>query len=317
MLFKTEFKPLQSKVQIRAEDSLLMIGSCFAENISQKLTQLRWNILTNPHGILFNPASVQRCISDAVENREYDDQDLEFYDGLYHSLHHHGNFSNTDKNLTLAQINSRIGLANRHLQTTDWCILTLGSSWVYRHIRNDELVANCHKIPQSEFTKEILSVPEITRLIESSVTALKTIKPDIKIILTVSPVRYLKDGFIENTRSKAHLLTAVNELIEGESDLFYFPAFEIFMDDLRDYRFTKDDMVHPNDMAVQYIYEKFVESFFEKDARNMLDEIEHWVKMKLHRPIRPDTTELGLFHKKLEELTYVLAKKYPHLEFVD
>lgn len=316
MLFKTEFKPLPSKVQIQPTDKLLMVGSCFAENIAQKLRELRWDTITNPHGILFNPASVQRCISDLVENREYDEQDLVVHDGLYHSLHHHGNFSNSEKNQCLSQINSQIGLVNHHLRTTNWCILTLGSSWVYRYSKTDELVANCHKIPQSEFSKEILSVPEIIRFIESSVTALKTIKPDIKIILTVSPVRYLKDGFIQNARSKAHLLTAVNELVEGESDLFYFPAFEIFMDDLRDYRFTKDDMVHPNDMAIQYIYEKFLESFFDKDARNMLDEIGQWVKMKQHRSIRPDTTELGLFRKKLEELTHVLAKKYPHLEFV-
>ncbi len=315
MLFRTEFNPKIQHALIDAGDKLFLIGSCFAENISKKLINLNWDILSNPHGILFNPASVQRCVSDISELREYDSSDLHFSEELYHSFSHHGSFSGRNEEDTLHQINTKLQFANAYLKNSKWCIITLGSAWVYRHIATDTIVANCHKIPQKEFTKELLSVSEITHFLEATVNLLKSIHPEIKIIFTVSPVRYLKDGFIENSRSKAHLITSIHEIIENESDLFYFPAYELFMDDLRDYRFTNEDMIHPNEMAIEYIWQKFIACFFGENAINFNADMQQLANMKNHRPLNMDTKSFSDFTAKIRQFETQMFQKYPFLNF--
>lgn len=316
MLLRTEYKSKQELISIKPNDKILAIGSCFADEMSMKFQAHNWNILTNPHGILFNPASIMACIQDIEKSKIYSSSQIFQSEGLFHSFKHHGAFSSPNMDVCLSQINESITQARAFAQHADWCIISLGSAWVYRDLVTNEIVANCHKISQLSFQKELLPSVLIESMLKSMVDALQSLNPEMRIIFTVSPVRYLKDGFIENNRSKAHLLHALHQVLDKNPILKYFPSFEIFLDDLRDYRFVAEDLVHPNKLAIDYIWEKFTESFFNNDSLLYTKEMKKWNSMRNHRILHPETETHKNFIKKLEDYTKELKSKYPFADFV-
>jgi lysophospholipase L1-like esterase len=231
---------------------ILLLGSCFSENIGDKLNYFKFQTSQNPFGILFHPKAIENLVTNAINEKKYLPEDLIFQNELWHSFDAHSSLSTTDKNELLANLNSAIIATNKKLKEATHIIITLGTSWVYRFIETDVIVANCHKIPQKKFLKTLLSVDEITKSLKTTISHLKSVNKNIHILFTVSPVRHLKDGFIENMQSKSHLITAIHSIMKTKNSS-YFPSYEIMMDELRDYRFYAEDMIHPNKTAINYI----------------------------------------------------------------
>lgn len=315
MQFTTTIKLKEANYTIDIQDKILLMGSCFSEHIGTRLNYLKWNICQNPHGIVFNPASIHNSIIDLVTDKHYTRDDIFQYKELWYSWQHHGSFSHLNPDQLLTQINTSISNAHQFIKTANVCIITLGSAWVYRHLKENKIVANCHKVPQQEFTKSLLSVKEITDLLVDCISQLRKLNPTIKVLLTLSPVRYLKDGFTENALSKAHLLTGIHEVLNLDELTEYFPSYEIFIDDLRDYRFNTSDLVHPNEQAVDYIWEKFVEFIIANETKPIIKELSNWRKQLDHRPFHKETEEYKVFKKVLLEKTEELQRRFPFLDF--
>ena len=242
----------ETKNQIAYQSKILLLGSCFSENIGDKLSYFKFQSTQNPFGILFHPKAIENFITNAINEKKYLDDDLIFQNETWHSFDAHSSLSSVNKNELLNKLNASISITNRALKEASHIIITLGTSWVYRFIETDAIVANCHKIPQKKFLKKLLLVEEITKSLAAILVLLKSVNKDISVLFTVSPVRHLKDGFIENTQSKAHLIAAIHQVLEHQN-VSYFPSYEIMMDELRDYRFYAEDMIHPNKTAINYI----------------------------------------------------------------
>lgn len=221
--------PLQKKDQnlIDYNAKVLLLGSCFSENIGEKLRYFKFRTIQNPFGILFHPLAIEKLIFAAINQKIYQVSDLIQQQEYYHSFDAHSSLSSMQKEEVLHALNSSIATTKEALKNSSHIIITLGTAWVYRFIERDCIVANCHKIPQKKFLKELLSVDEITASLESCVTLIKSFNKEATILFTVSPVRHLKDGFEENTRSKSHLITAIHQVINEGKNLHYFPAYEI------------------------------------------------------------------------------------------
>ena len=300
--------------QIDYNSKLLLLGSCFSENIGNKLNHFKFQSTQNPLGIHFHPKAIKKFITNAINLKVYTTKDIVFQNERWHSFDAHSSLSSTNENQLISKLNSAISITNRKLKKATHLIITLGTSWVYRYIENDEIVANCHKIPQKKFLKEILTVDEITESLEAIITLLKSVNNNINIIFTVSPIRHLKDGFIENTQSKAHLITAIHNIL-NEGCAFYFPSYEIMMDELRDYRFYAEDMIHPNKTAINYIWNKFVETWFTEESKPIMKEIDVIQKGLLHKPFHEKSEQHQQFLKKLEEKILRITSKNPSIFF--
>jgi hypothetical protein len=301
-------RPLQKQLSIR--QPLLLMGSCFAGEIGKRLQDRCFNALVNPHGIIYNPLSMSIALDDYKEEKEYTRKDIFYYNGLWQSFNHHGKFSHADPAKCLQQINGRIIVAHEQIKKARWLLLTFGSAFFYRHAESGDVVANCHKINAGEFQKTLLSTDSIITEWKRQVIQLKELNPELNILFTVSPVRYVRDGLAENNRSKGILLDAVHTLVEQHSNCFYFPAYEIVLDELRDYRFFKEDLVHPNDLAVNYVWEKFVSGCCDTETKNFLQEYEPLLKSLQHRSIHEETEATAKFKLQLEEKIKALEKKY-------
>ena len=313
MNFKTEIKLPSYPFSISHQDKLVSFGSCFSENIGEKLKEHMFDIFANPYGILFNPISVSKAIKECLENKHYLESDLNTNKEVYFSYSHHSKFSGLDKTKVLESINSSISQANLCLQKAKILILTFGTAWVYRLKTNNQVVANCYKMPNGLFNKELLSVNQIVTEVSSSISELVKINPTIKIISTMSPVRHWKDGVVENQHSKATLHLALKEINEKFENSFYFPSYEIMMDELRDYRYYADDMLHPSQLAIEYIWEKFSESFFAKETKQLNERIAQLKKDKSHKPFNPESEEYKKFQEQLMKREMQLYKEYPFL----
>ncbi len=311
-LFRTEFQAEKAATSISHKDMVMLIGSCFAENIGEKLSAYKFNTCLNPFGILFNPASIAQSL-DILSNNSFvfKENDLHFYNDEWCSFFHHGKFSNTDLSQCLHTINEALFLTRKYLQQTDYLILTLGSSIIYRYHGN--VVANCHKLPQKEFEKTMLSIDEIISVLLKSIVRIREFNPKIKIIFTISPVRYIKDNMVENKLSKANLIIAVHQLLEKLDNSYYFPAYEIMMDDLRDYRFYSSDMIHPSDVAIDYIWELFSKTFFDKQTWDINEMIHEILLAKNHRLKNPFSQESKKFKTKQIEKIHQIKELYPHI----
>ncbi|HXB40930.1 MAG TPA: GSCFA domain-containing protein [Bacteroidia bacterium] len=294
---------------VSVKQKILLTGSCFAEEIGHKMSERRFNTLVNPHGILFNPLSLKKALEDYTEGKNYSEKDILKSNELWLSLNHHGRFSNTDSVKCLQSINEEINTAHTHLKKCDWLIVTFGSAFAYKYKSTGEVVGNCHKIPSAEFEKILLTKERIVAAWKTQMAALKKFNPTLNILFTVSPVRYIRDGLIENNRSKGILSDAVHTLVEENKNCFYFPAYEIVIDELRDYRFFKEDMIHPNHLAVNYVWEKFVSSFCDEQTKNFLSEYEPLLKSMNHRPLQENTEVYQRFKLELEEKINALLKK--------
>jgi hypothetical protein len=314
MKFRTEINCPAVSNQLDHHSSLVLLGSCFSEHMEGKFQYFKFDTFANPFGILFNPKAIETAVRSCVENGCYSKENLLKHGELWLSLNHHSKFDNRDPKQVLDNINKNIAVGHRALREATHVIITLGTSWVYKWKENNSIVGNCHKIPQKSFNKELLSSEEIVGSLRQIAHLIRSINKNASFIFTVSPVRHLKDGFIENTLSKSLLHKAIHE-VKKEIDADYFPAYEIMMDDLRDYRFYKKDLVHPNEMAIDYIWELFKESWISESSRQIMIEIDDIQKSLAHRAFDASSEAHIKFLKKTEQKIELLKKKLPEIEF--
>lgn len=312
MDFHLEFTPKPFEQKIKHQHKLLLTGSCFTEQIGGKLAHHKFTVLDNPNGILFNPVSISKAITSYVENKQYHEADLFYQNESWNSWQHHSRFSNPDQDKCLAGINESQTKAHLFLREANWLLITLGSAFVYE-LDSKEIVANCHKVPTDKFNKRLLSVEEVFTGLKSSLEQALSFNPGLKIIFTISPVRHLRDGFIENNRSKAVLVQAVQQLTEKSSHCFYFPAYELVIDDLRDYRFFAEDMVHPNYAATNYVWEKFIAACIDEPSQQLMKEIAVIIAAKNHKPFNPTSAQHKKFMETNAERVRKLQQQFPYL----
>lgn len=302
--------------QINYSEKILLIGSCFTEHIGGSLKRLKFPVLMNPNGILFDPLSITESLTDYINRKKFTEKDLNRREDIWFSWKHHGRFSGTDKSKLLNNINESIEEAHGFLKNAKWLILTFGTAYSYQLIGENYLpVANCHKIPQSNFSKKLLSIEEIQTALDNCFHQLRNFNPDLNIILTVSPVRHIKDGIIENNRSKARLLEAAHHLEEKFSRIYYFPAYELVIDVLRDYRFFESDLVHPNQQATGFVFNNFLNNFFDKETREIATELEKIISSTEHKPFHKDAQEYKRFIKNTMEKIDKIVARHPWLNF--
>ncbi|HEV2483788.1 MAG TPA: GSCFA domain-containing protein [Puia sp.] len=310
---------------IKYGDRILLTGSCFTEHIGDALHDWKFNILQNPNGILFDVASVASSLISYIEPQIYTADDLIFLNELWQSWQHHSIFSGTDPGAVLRGINASQQRAHAFLKDADWLIITLGSAFSYRlspdadsafrhGVGGTAAVANCHRAPGKTFARHLMTIEEIQTALDGCLYRMRYFNPKLKIIFTVSPVRHIRDGVVENNRSKARLLESVHHLVGKFDRLYYFPAYELVIDVLRDYRFYDIDMVHPNYPATQYVLEKFTEYGIEAAARPLMEELRKLVTARRHRPLHPDTGAHARFRREQYEKAADLARRFPFLD---
>jgi len=293
---------------------MLLLGSCFSENIGAKFEYYKFQSEVNPFGILFHPKAIATFLERVVEQNFYSEEDLIFHNERFHCFDAHSSLSNSNREELLDSLNDILKATYHQINESTHLIITLGTAWVYEYIEQDQVVANCHKIPQKEFCKRILSVEEITASLQNIDEQVKKLNPSLQLIYTVSPVRHTKDGFIENQQSKAHLLSAIHRVLK-ECDASYFPSYEIMMDDLRDYRFYKEDMIHPNQVAVNYIWEQFQAVWFHETTKPVMKQVTVIQKGLAHRPFNPESEQHQKFLKGITEKISKLQLSYPSIRF--
>ena len=293
------------------EQHFLLLGSCFAETIGRKLLEYRFTGDVNPFGVLYNPFSIADALERLNENRPFVVSELFNYDGWWHSWAHHGSFSAKTQEQALANINTTYSVAAERFEQTDVLILTFGSAWVYEH--DGSVVANCHKVPEREFMRRRLSVDEIVERYTVLLSRLLKNRPHLRIVFSVSPIRYLRNGATENQTSKAILLLATEALCRQFEAAIYFPSYEIVLDELRDYRFFADDMIHPSSMAVEYVWERFCAAFFTEKTLELLPQVAKINKALQHRPLKADSEAYRRFTEQIECELAELKQKYPYL----
>jgi len=309
--------PIQKipKNPIDYASKIFLLGSCFSENIGAKLSYYKFQSHQNPFGILFHPIAIENLITRAINNKKYTEKELIFNNERWHCLDAHSSLSSPNKQELLADLNSGLSTTKEQLAAATHIIITLGTAWVYKHLETGATVANCHKIPQKKFSKELLSVTAVSESLARSIALIKSVNKNTAVTLTVSPVRHLKDGFLENTRSKAHLIAGIHTAVHPIKNIHYFPSYEIVMDELRDYRFYEEDMVHPNKTAVHYIWEKFVTACFSEESQVTMQAVETIQKGIAHRPFNEESEQHERFLMSLEEKKGNLLKKLPFLKF--
>jgi len=316
MQFRTQipFKK-QQHYKIDYNAKILTLGSCFTENIGNKLNYFKFSATVNPFGILFHPKAIENLVLNAINEKKYAEENIFFQNEQWHCFEAHSSLSNPSKEILLQRLNASVDVTNKQIHESTHIIITLGTAWCYRFIETNTIVANCHKIPQKKFLKELLPVNEISESLSSTIALIRNINKNASVLFTVSPVRHLKNGVVENQQSKSHLITAVHQVVEPRNNTFYVPSYEIMMDELRDYRFYAEDMIHPNNMAIQYIWEKFVQVWFTSDAEDTMQEIETIQKGLLHRPFNPESEQHQEFLKNIDIKIKNLQSKFPKITF--
>ena len=316
MKFRTEVAIKNADKKIEIEDKIFSIGSCFASEITDLLSKGQLQTLNNPFGTIFNPYSINNAVKKLHDAAFYKEEDLITYSGEVISLDHHTSFDTRYVHQTLEKINTKIEEANRFLQQTNWVIITYGTSFIYEFLPKNKLVANCHKIPGKFFEKRLLTHLELTDSIYETVQNLKDICNDeVQILFTVSPVRHTKDGMVENNLSKAKLITAIHEILPQFENCHYLPVYEILMDDLRDYRFYGEDLIHPNSQAVNYIFEKFGNAFFSDETMDFIEENFRIAKSLSHRAADDTNPKYQEFFENLKGRIALQQTKVKHKIF--
>jgi len=310
----------QAKSQIDYNSNVLLIGSCFSDNIGQKLDYFKFKNSQNPFGILFHPIAIQGLIANAVSKKAYSDADVFFHNEQWHCFEAHSRLSNASKEGLLNDLNKQVELTNQQIQKSTHIIITLGTSWAYRFIESNQLVANCHKVAQKQFNKELLSVDAICQALENMIELIRSLNSKASVIFTVSPVRHLKDGFIENTRSKAHLVSGIHQFLNEKPPTdnrksFYFPSYEIMMDELRDYRFYNEDMIHPNPLAINYIWEKFKMVWISEHTHKIIEEVHVIQKGLQHKAFNQKSEAHQKFLQNLDLKIKQIKTQFPHIIF--
>lgn len=303
MNFHLNYTPPKSDFEINHDQKIFLIGSCFSDNIGKLLSEHKFKTLSNPDGILFNPLSIYTSLKNTLNQTTANKNLLLQYQHSFYSYLHHSSIHASEKKELIEKINSGTQTAFSFLSTTDVLIITFGTAFYYHHIQLKQTVANCHKQPSNYFEKKLLTVQEIVTLYSDLIKALHATNPNLKIIFTVSPVKYLKDGIVENNISKSTLLLSVHQLAAQLKNCFYFPAYELVNDDLRDYRFYKEDLAHPNEQAIGYVWQKFSSIFFSEKTLEINQEIEKLNSALSHRVMN----EQNLEYQKLQH--FITAQK--------
>ncbi|MGS2739004.1 GSCFA domain-containing protein [Sinomicrobium sp. M5D2P17] len=312
MKLQTQITILPGNSRIDYNSRLLLLGSCFVENIGGKLDYYKFTCLQNPVGILFHPAAIENFTEKVRHGERYTTDTIFEHNGRWHCFDAHSDMSDISSEKVLSRINGAINDTAEYLTNTSHVIITLGTAWGYRLNDTGSLVANCHKMPLHRFTKELAPIEDVEKNIIRIRENIRAVNPDIQFIFTISPVRHLKDGFVENQRSKAHLITALHRVAEEGT---YFPSYEIMMDELRDYRFYAEDMLHPNRTAIEYIWEKFASSHISPEAIPVMKEADIIQRGLAHKPFAPDSDQHRKFLKKLAERISDVQAKIPNIRF--
>ncbi len=285
------------EVGINYRDKIFLMGSCFTEHIGGRLHQLKFSVIQNPNGILFDPLSVSKSLVSYIHNRQFTSIDLVYLNELWQSWQHHSQFSGLRQDEVLEKINGSQKAAHDFLKQADWLVITLGSSFSYQLNETETPVANCHRAPAQWFRKHMLGIDETVAALDNCMHQLFHFNQKLKIIFTVSPVRHIRDGVTENNRSKARLIEAVHHLVQKFDRLYYFPAYELVIDVLRDYRFYDIDLVHPNYAATEFVFDKFKEHFIDAESRRISEEIKNIITAYRHKPFQPETQAHQSFKK--------------------
>lgn len=318
MQFTTQIPISAGESLIDYNSRVVCLGSCFAVNIGQKFEYFKFRNMTNPFGILFHPEVLEKFISFAVNKKTFTENDIFFHNERWHCYDAHSDLSHPDKEVLLERLTSATSLAHDELKSASHLIITLGTAWVYRNVQTGNLVANCHKVPQKEFTKELLSVDAIKQSLDTIFSMLEAFNPALKLIFTVSPVRHLKDGFTENQWSKSNLISALHGIMSRKNSklsAIYFPSYEIMMDELRDYRFYAEDMIHPNQIAINYIWERFTQVWISPEAQDAMQQVDNIQKGLQHRSFNPNSEQHKAFLAKLHDKIVSLQQRHPHITF--
>ncbi|RMA57252.1 GSCFA domain-containing protein [Ulvibacter antarcticus] len=315
MKLQTQIPLSPERNQIDYSSKVLLMGSCFVEHIGDKMEFFKFQNLQNPFGIIFHPFAIEKLVTRAINEELFLEEDIFFYNERWHCFEVHSMLSASEKDEFLNRLNVQLKQLGEYLISASHIILTYGTSWVYRHIESDTIVANCHKIPQKKFLKELLSVEEVAASIDNTSALIKALNPNITFIHTVSPVRHLKDGFVENTRSKAHLIAGLHEQIDRRKQLHYFPSYEIVLDELRDYRFYKEDMLHPSKTAISIVWEKFNSVWVASETQSLQKKIQGIQAGLQHRPFNEDSDAHKEFKSDLQKDIAEIKTLFPHIEF--
>lgn len=336
MNFMLELTPDSPAQRISYRDQIMIVGSCFTEHIGNRLQELKFPVLQNPNGILFDPRSVTYSLVSYIQNKRFKKSDLFYMNEVWQSWQHHSRFSSTNADACVSRINESQQQAHNFLKNADWLIITLGSSFSYHlteatpqecrngigQLRTNQCleggeVANCHRAPAQWFYKHLMTIEETHTALDGCIHQLWQFNPKLRIMFTISPVRHIRDGVVENNRSKARLIEVVHHLVNKFDGLYYFPAYELVIDVLRDYRFYDVDMVHPNYAATEFILEKFMQSFIDEESISIAEEVKRIVTARKHRPFQPSTQAHLQFLKSNSIKTKELLKKFPFLDLTE
>ena len=315
--FRTEVKVTPSPFKINHRSSVMMIGSCFTENIGARLSEYKFDVDINPFGIVYNPMSVSQNLEAVLSGKQYVINDLYNYQDSWISFDHHSKFSFPEPEICLREINSRIETSHNRIRTIKYLIITFGTAWIYKIAESGRPVSNCHKLPASFFDRQLLKTDDIFTIYKNLINNLIKVNPDIRVIFTVSPIRHWKDGPVQNTVSKSTLILTIHELLKSFNCTEYFPAYEIALDDLRDYRYYAEDMIHPNSQMTGYIWDKFCQAFFEDETLKIMKDVGKLNSALKHKPFSPGTPRHIEFLKSQLELVRSLKQKYSFLNFSD
>ena len=316
MDFTTKIPVSKSSNPIDYDSRILSLGSCFVENMGEKFSYFKFQNVVNPFGIIFNPVSIKNLVSRVVHKQKFTEEDIFFHNDLWHCFEVHSKLSNPNKEAFLNSLNQLLESTNNQITKSTHIIITYGTSWVYRNKSSKNIVANCHKVPQSQFSKEILSVATIEKAIQDTINLIQKVNPNCCFIFTISPVRHIKDGFVENQRSKSHLITALQTSLDFQLSTFdYFPSYEIMMDELRDYRFYAEDMLHPSQTAIDYIWVRFFENYISEENYTVMQEVCDIQKALHHRSFNPNSESHQKFLDNLNQKIDKLQQQFPHFLF--
>jgi len=313
--FRTQVKIPESGDKFSYNSKAIMLGSCFTENIGEQLTKYKFDANVNPFGVIYNPISVGNSLKILMDNKEFTEENLNFANELWFSFFHHGRFSHADVHECLRSINTEIQKSSLDLANSDVLFITFGTSWVYELKDTGTIVSNCHKLPARDFNRYRLNVDEIVNHYKELIISLSVFNPNLKIVFTVSPIRHWKDGAHGNQLSKATLLLAVEQLAELFSHVSYFPSYEIVMDELRDYRFYGEDMLHMNTTSVNYIWSKFVDTYIEKTSLGVMKQVDKIILAANHRPFNPNSENHQQFISNTLQDIEGLQNQYPNIVF--
>lgn len=313
MNFSTQVNIAKNKNPLDFSSKIITIGSCFSDSIGEKFKHYNFDVQANPFGVVFNPKSIEKLLYRAVNSIWFTENELVYQNDLWHSFDIHSDFSSSSKSMILNELNASLANFIEYVKATTHIYVTYGTAWVYVLKENNQVVSNCHKLPQINFDKVLLSVTEIQQSIDNTIKYVRLLSPNCTIVFTVSPVRHIKDGFIENQRSKSHLITAIHSSIESQNN--YFPSYEIMMDELRDYRYYAPDMLHPSNVAIDYIWEKFIDSSIHPNLFETLTEINNIQKSLAHKPFNPDTEQHQIFLNKLQTKIQNIQNIHPKIKF--